>query len=65
MSLIRGEKVRRSRSSMEALLLFRKRQYYCHCAASANTSLVKSQGSNFHGFAPRRSQHGIEFRIYS
>lgn len=63
--LCRGEKARRSRSSMEAFLLFTNRQYYYYCAVTANTSLVMSRRNNFHGFAPRRSQHGTEFRIYS
>lgn len=40
-------------------------QYYCHCAATANASLVVSQENKFHVFAPRRSQRVIEFRINS
>lgn len=51
-----------SSSSVGTFLLFKPRQYYCHCAATSNTSPVLSQGNDFHVFAPRRFQDGIEFR---
>lgn len=59
-----GAKTSTSSSSVGTFLLFRHKQYYCHYAATSNTSPVLSQWNDFHVFAPRRFWDGTEFRTY-